>query len=579
MKFVASLNDAVGTSFIGKFFQLNERGSTFSTELAGATATFLTMAYILAVNPRILAESGGTCVPGDDGGIFGPSYEACLEKIKQQYVTATAIGSMVACLLMGLVANLPIALAPGMGMNAYFTYSVVGWRGTGKVSYEAAVTAVMIEGAIFFVLSLTGLRYKIIRLIPEPVRIATPAGIGAFLAHLGLQTAEGIGAVVGDIATAVTLGGCPEDKRVPLVAYDAACENEGICVFSDNYTCDVEGGIMTSGTTWLGILGMMIIAISLAYKSKLSFVYGIALVTIISWFRGTTVTYFPDNPAGNARFEYFKKVVDVTGLDQIITPFTSDLANAGLALFTMLYVDFLDTSGTLLGIVNSMGMIDEEGNFPKSTQAYAVDALSTMFGSLFGLSPITSYIESGAGVEAGSKTGLTAVICAFYFFISIFFAPILASIPPWAIGGALILVGALMARSLKKLNFNKVSHAVSGFLTVMVMPLTYSIAYGLIAGIGSYIVMEGVFSLLALAGLELPVDEEEADKHIVGKSLGDITGGPSDPVKKEVEEVDIVEKARSEDEETAHKGEAAEKSGDNDQSYDEFTQVLGNNDQ
>lgn len=559
MKFIENLNDTIGRSFIGKFFQIEERGSTFTTELAGASATFLTMAYILAVNPRILAESGGPCVPNeDDGGIFGPTYEECLEKIKQQYVTATAIGSMVACLLMGLVANLPIALAPGMGMNAYFAYSVVGWRGTGNVSYQAAVTAVMIEGAIFFVLALTGLRYKIIRLIPEPVRIATPAGIGAFLAHLGLQTAEGIGVVVGDIATAVTLGACPEDKRTPIVAYDADCKDLGICVFSDNYTCDVEGGIMTSGTTWLGILGMMIIAVALAYKSKLSFIYGIGLVTIVSWFRGTAVTYFPYTDAGDARFDYFKKVVDITGLDLILTPFTSDLANAGVALFTMLYVDFLDTSGTLLGITNSMGIIDEEGNFPKSTQAYAVDALSTMFGSLFGLSPITSYIESGAGVEAGAKTGLTAVICAFYFFISIFFAPIFASIPPWAIGGALILVGALMARSLAKLNFNKVSHAVSGFLTVMVMPLTYSIAYGLIAGISTYIVMESVFWVLSFAGLKVPGDEKEADMHILGKSSVEMIEGKtndvetSDPVAVVmVEEEEGAAKAIDGDEEAA----------------------------
>ena len=140
---------------------------------------------------------------------------------------------------------------------------------------------------------------------------------------------------------------------------------------------------MSSARTWLGILGMMIIAVSLAYKSKLSFIYGIALVTIVSWFRGTEVTYFPYTEAGNARFEYFKKVVDITGLDMIIAPFTSDLANAGLALFTMLYVDFLDTSGTLLGLATSMDLIDEEGNFPKSTQAFCVDALATMFGKLY----------------------------------------------------------------------------------------------------------------------------------------------------------------------------------------------------
>lgn len=309
---------------------------------------------------------------------------------------------------------------------------------------------------------------------------------------------------------------------------------------------------MTSGTTWLGLLGLMVIAVGLAYKSKLAFVYGVGLVTIISWFRGTPVTYFPDTDAGNARFDYFKKVVDIPGLDLIMTPFTSDLANVGLALFTFLYVDFLDTSGTLLGIVNSMGMIDEEGNFPKSTQAYAVDALSTMFGSIFGLSPITSYIESGAGVEAGAKTGLTAVICSFYFFISIFFAPILASIPPWAIGGALILVGALMARSLTKLNFGRVSHAVSGFLTVMVMPLTYSIAYGLIAGIATYTIMEGVFWAGSLVGLEVPGDEE-VDGNVSEKSAVDKLGDEAEDVKPNVSPEDSgeVPKAIDGDEEAA----------------------------
>jgi len=269
------------------------------------------------------------------------------------------------------------------------------------------------------------------------------------------------------------------------------------------------GGIMRSGTTWIGILGLFIMGIMLAYKSKLAFICGIGLVTIISWPRGTAVTYFPDTPAGDARFAYFSKVVDIAPLDKIVTPYTSDLANAGLALFTMLYVDFLDTSGTLLGLASGMGIIDEEGNFPKSRHAFAVDAVATMFGSIFGLSPVTSYIESGAGVEAGSKTGLTAVVCGFYFFISIFFAPIIASIPPWAIGGALIIVGALMARSLVKLKWHKVSHAISGFITVMMMPLTYSIAYGLIAGIFSFVIMEGTFLLLNKAfGIAIPDKSE-----------------------------------------------------------------------
>ena len=261
------LNVAVNKSFIGKFFEMEERKTNFTTEFAGATATFMTLAYILAVNPRILADSGGPCVPGDDGGIFGDTYAQCLEDVKREFITSTAIVSMFGCFLMGLVANLPIVLAPGMGLNAYFTYSVVGWRGTGSISYESAMTAVAIEGVIFFVLAITGARYAIIKLIPEPVRVATPAGIGAFLAHLGLQSAEGIGIVVSDIATAVTLGACPLDRRTPIVAYTDGCKaNSDFCVFSDAYTCDDLGGIMTSGTTWLGLFGLAIMAIMCAYK-------------------------------------------------------------------------------------------------------------------------------------------------------------------------------------------------------------------------------------------------------------------------------------------------------------------------
>ena len=202
--------------------------------------------------------------PGGD--VFDSAYEQCLEEVKREYITSTAIASMFGCICMGLLANLPIALAPGMGMNAYFTYSVVGWRGGGNISYEAAVTAVMIEGAIFFLLAVSGVRYAIIKRIPEPVKTATPAAIGAFLAHLGLQTAEGIGVVVSDVATAVTLGGCAPEKRTFLVAYTDDCRDFGICISSDAYTCDDLGGVMQSARTWVGILGLMIMSIMVAYK-------------------------------------------------------------------------------------------------------------------------------------------------------------------------------------------------------------------------------------------------------------------------------------------------------------------------
>ena len=231
-----------------------------------------------------------------------------------------------------------------------FHYSiivVVGWRGTGAISYEAAVTAVMIEGVIFTLLAVTGLRTLIARCIPEPVLVATPAAIGAFLAHLGLQTAEGIGLVVSDVATAVTLGGCPLSKRTYMVQYDELCQTAGVCITSEAYTCDVEGGIMTSATTWAGIVGLLIMLSMLCYKSRSAFIVGIALVTFVSWFRNTSFTYFPGTELGDARFEYFKQVVSIEKLDKLLVNFTNDLSDAGVALFTFLYVDFLDTSGTV----------------------------------------------------------------------------------------------------------------------------------------------------------------------------------------------------------------------------------------
>lgn len=505
---LASINTAVNGSFIGKFFKLEERGTNFFTELNGAIATFFSLAYILAVNPRILADSGGPCVP-PEGNIFAPEYEECMSDIKKEFITATAIASMVGCFLMGILGNLPIALAPGMGLNAYFTYSVVGWRGTGNISYQAAVTAVAIEGVIFFILAITGARFAIIRLLPEPIKTATPAAIGAFLAHLGLQTAEGIGVVVADVATAVTLGGCPEDRRTKMTSLTDDCSDLGICVTSDAYTCDDLGGIMQSWTTWIGILGLVIMVILLAYKNKAAFLIGIAIVTGVSWFRDTAVTYFPRTPEGDARFDYFQQIVSIESMDTILAPYTGKLGEVWLALFTFLYVDFLDTSGTLLALTWSMGVADREtGDFPGSRLAFAADAIATTIGSIFGLSPVTSYIESGAGVEMGARTGLTAVFVGIFFLCSIFFAPIIASIPPWATGGSLIIVGALMARSLGQIKWHIPSHAISAFLTVIMMPLTYSIAYGLIAGIAVFILMEGVMLILSFLGIKKPVYEE-----------------------------------------------------------------------
>ena len=260
--------------------------------------------------------------------------------------------------------------------------------------------------------------------------------------------------------------------------------------------------------------GLVIIAILLSYKKtkSIAFVVGVIFVSVISWIPDTDATLWTDDDRGQAKFDYFKQVVSIEKMSDILAPFTSDLKSVGVALVTFLYVDFLDTSGTLLALVDAMGLTDENGDFPKSRWAFSADAIATIVGSCFGLSPVTSYIESAAGVEAGSRTGLTAIFCGFYFFLSIFFAPIIASIPAWGIGGALIIVGSLMARSLSKVKWHIPSHAISAFLTVMVMPLTYSIAYGLIAGIVIYLVMEGTFLLLSFVGIEKPSYEEAEEE-------------------------------------------------------------------
>lgn len=520
---VDKFNEGVNKSKFGKFFGLEERGSTLTREFQAGTATFLTMAYVLAVNPRIMADSGGICDASqfeDSGGIFSEGYGECLTEVQRQYVTATALGSLIGCLLMGFGANLPIALAPGMGMNAYFTYTVVGWRGTGSVAYSSALTAVLIEGFLFLVLSLSGARYAVAKLIPEPLRHAVAPGIGAFLAHLGLQSANGLGIVVSDIATAVTLGGCPEENRTPLVAYDEACRTEGICVVSDSYTCDVLGGKMTNATMWLGLGGMFLMGIMMSYsKTKnAAIIGGVLFVTFISWFRDTAVSYFPDTEAGDLKFDYFKQVVNIEPINLLLANYSSDIKAALMALVTFFFVDFLDTTGTLLAVVEPIpGVAQPNGDFKNSRIAFSIDAIATMIGSIFGLSPVTSFIESAAGVLAGGRTGLTAIAVGLYFGLSIFFAPVFASIPPWATGGALVVVGSMMFQNLAKVQWKKFDHALTAFVTVLLMPLTYSIAWGIVGGLMVWIFLQISFWILSKLGCEREFADDK-DGEVEGAS-------------------------------------------------------------
>jgi len=473
---------------IDRYFKLTARGTTVATEVRAGLASFLTMCYILAVNARILSESGGPCISdyAVDGNCFASlDCLACVEDFRRQLITVTAISAALGCFFIGMGANLPFAMAPGMGVNAYFTYNVVGFHGSGDIEWKTAITAIFIEGLIFVAISVAGLRTKVAKLIPEPVKIAASGGIGLFLAHLGLQTAEGIGLVVTDMATGLTLGGCPPDKRT-YATYGGKT--------GDAYTCDDLGGQMTSATTWVGIVTLLVISVLLKRRVRGALIIGIGFATVICWFKGTKVSYFEDDVLGGGedRWEYFKQIVKVEGMS--LTAFQLDFSQLWtgelwLALLTFLYVDLLDTTGTFCAVADFAGFMDENGDFEGQQAGFVADGLATTVGALLGTSPVTTYIESASGIEEGGRTGLTAIVVGVLFACSIFFAPLLASVPPWASGPALIIVGAMMMKGLVKVDWKDYNAAIPAFLTIAVMPLTYSIAYGLIAGISSWVIL------------------------------------------------------------------------------------------
>ncbi|PIN02554.1 hypothetical protein CDL12_08874 [Handroanthus impetiginosus] len=521
---IARLNFYVAKTRIGKRFKITERNTTFTTELRAGTATFLTMAYILAVNASILSDSGGTCsvsdciplcsdpsvspsdclnssnlrlVPPDATCKFNPvnpGYAACLEKTRKDLIVATVASSLIGCVIMGVFANLPLALAPGMGTNAYFAYTVVGYHGSGNISYQSALAAVFIEGLIFLLISAAGFRAKLAKLVPKPVRISSSAGIGLFLAFIGLQNNEGVGLIGYSSSTLVTLGGCPSSARAavaPVMTY----ENGTIALIPG---ASASGGIlclngrMESPTLWLGVVGFVIIAYCLVKNIKGAMIYGIIFVTAVSWFRNTKVTAFPNTPAGDSAYAYFKKVVDVHKIESTAGALSFRTIGTGHfweALVTFLYVDILDTTGTLYSMARFAGFTDSNGDFEGQYFAFMSDATSIVVGSLLGTSPVTVFIESSTGIREGGRTGLTALTVAGYFMLAFFFTPLLAAIPAWAVGPPLILVGVLMMKAVVEVEWGDMRQAIPAFMTLILMPLTYSIAYGLIGGIGTYIVL------------------------------------------------------------------------------------------
>ncbi|KAJ3682893.1 hypothetical protein LUZ60_013120 [Juncus effusus] len=500
------LNRAIAESRVGNRFKLAQRDTTFTTELRAGTATFLTMAYILAVNASILSDSGATCSISDCINpsptckyppLIDPGYTSCLSHARRDLIAATAIASLIGSFIMGLLANLPLGLAPGMGANAYFAYSVVGFHGSGNLSYGDALTAVFLEGLVFLLLSAFGLRAKLAKLVPRPVRVSASAGIGLFLAFIGLQNNQGIGLVGFSPSTLVTLAACPSSDMVSVAP---------VQTFPNGTIALIPGGTasgaifclhghMQSPTFWLAIVGFLIISFCLIYRVKGAIIYGILFVTIVSWFRGTAVTAFPDTAIGNESYNYFKEVVNLHRIKS--TTFALSFKNLGqshfwLAFLTFLYVDVLDTTGTLYSMARFAGFVDEKGNFEGQYFAFMSDASAIVFGSLLGTSPVTAFIESSSGIREGGRTGLTALTVAGWFFVAYFFTPLLASIPAWAVGAPMVVVGVFMMKSVVEVRWDEMKEAIPAFLTMILMPLTYSIAYGLIGGIGAFIVLNSV---------------------------------------------------------------------------------------
>ncbi|KAJ7761721.1 hypothetical protein B0H16DRAFT_1809831 [Mycena metata] len=434
------------------------------------------MAYIISVNAQIISDSGGTCVCSTNDTCptgTNADYDACVNDVRLDLITTTAGISALASFLMGLLANLPVGMAPGLGLNAYFAYSIVGFHGSGIISYREALSAVFLEGWIFFILSILGLRQWLVRIMPQSLVLAVGAGIGLFIAFIGLSSG-GLGVIGGDPVNFVGLGGClPQDM---LDGFPGFCTH----------------GVLRSPTMWLG-LGIVLrhfrilTVLLMLYRVRGAILIGIFLISVVSWPRPTAVTYFPHTDTGDALFDYFKQVVTFHRLQKVgnVIDYHYGKGRVWYALITFLYVDILDTTSTLYSMAKFAGLRDPLTlDFENSTIAYCVDAFCISMGALMGTSPVTAFIESTTGIIEGGKTGITAMVTGLCFLVSVFFAPIFASIPHGQQEGPSL--------SVVSVNWVYIGDAVPAFLTIIIIPLSYNIAYGVIAGILSYLVLNGI---------------------------------------------------------------------------------------
>ena len=397
-------------------FKLNDNNTTIKRELLAGFTTFITMAYIIFVNPQMMAASGM-----DQDAIF----------------VGTCLAAAVACFVMGFFANWPIGLAPGMGLNAFFTYTVVGEMG---YSWEVALGAVFLAGILFFIMSITNLRRWMIDSIPFNLRIAMGSGVGLFIGFIGLKSG---GIIVNNDATLLGLGDFSKME------------------------------------TFLAAIGFLFISVLSSRKIPGAIIIGILSITVIALFNGM--------------IEY----KGLVALPPDVAPTFLQLdiigaLNLGMltVIMSFLFVNLFDTTGTLLGVATRANLVDQNGNAQNLDKALKADSSASIFGTFFGCSPVTSYVESSAGVEAGGRTGLTAVIVGILFFLATFLSPLATIIPPYATAGALIYVAILMLSGMEKLNWSNFTDLLPALIIIVMIPLTFSIADGIAIGFLSYIVLK-----------------------------------------------------------------------------------------
>ena len=427
-----------------KVFKLSDNKTDAKTEILAGITTFMTMAYILAVNPSVLSATGM-----DSGAVF----------------TATALAAFIGTLLMAIFANYPFALAPGMGLNAYFAYTVVLGMG---YSWEYALTAVFAEGIIFILLSATNVREAIFNAIPQNLKAAVSVGIGLFIAFIGLQNAK------------IVIGGSTLLQLFSLEQYNEI--NEVSASFNDV-------GI----TVFLAIIGIIITGILVVKNVKGNILWGI----LITWALGI-ICQFTEIYVPNAELGFYSLLPDFSkGLSiPSLSPIFCKLDLSGIfslnflvILFAFLFVDLFDTIGTLIGVSAKADMLDENGKLPRIKGALMADAVATTVGAVIGTSTTTTFVESASGVSEGGRTGLTAVTTAILFGLSLFLSPIFLAIPSFATAPALVIVGLYMLTNVTNIDFNDMSEAIPCYVCIIAMPFFYSISEGISMGVITYVAL------------------------------------------------------------------------------------------